>query len=396
MSVYHLKRLSRPDTLRLINPKLLLRLLRPYRGFFAGQGMEFSAGQAGAKLDLQRLGDILADPEPSPPRQLADALYYINELSTPEGMDALLPVVQDKRQLSFLTGLESPADVAVRAWIKDPAIVQRKHAEIFAAKPRRFEYYQSYTDPPPPVPELTAQLLGKIEKYLDDAYTAKGRGRGARITPFQYDQDHLFIVRHGDPNRREGALEGEKETSVFYRPLKFDVVGYSALSGTLRVNARTKWENSLYRNAFGRFLFGAIDHFPQERLYTLEPLRQEGCLACADAAPIKVVNVTELQLRWPGAYGECQTHRAPDVLAAIRHRKAEIPFNAHIESASFAVFVFGQDNPMRVTLVPPNIARFTHDGETQLIEHWLSLRGFMLRKVGKTNGEQALSLLQNH
>lgn len=389
MPVYKLNRLVHPGTLRGINPRSLLRVLQPHRTFFDRHGPPLPAVRDAAKLDLDGLARVLAQPDLHPPKGLADALYYINELATPEGMDALRRALPDEDLGGggMFEPLE-PADVALHAWLKAPGLVERKHAELSAARPRRFEYFQSAQDPPPPMGELTPDRLAALQAYLDAPFAARRRGRGVRVHAYpgaggSGGGDWLFAVRHGDPKRREGALEGTEETSVLYRPLKFDVVGYGGETGTLRVHAGTTWQTSLYRNAFGLHLFGALDHFPDGRLdrYTLEPLRagDRACLACADAPPIKLVTVTELHLRWGGIYGEAQTHRARDVFGALRQRRAEVPQGPRIEQASFDVFVFGRKQPLRVTVVPPNVARYTDERGAALIDTWLALRGFLRR-----------------
>jgi hypothetical protein len=120
-------------------------------------------------------------------------------------MDALSPELNGW-QFTFGADQHVPADVAVQAWIKDRSLVERKHAEIFASRPRRFEYFQSHTDPPPKLPALTPALLAPLEAYLDNVLVAKGRGRCAKVLAYRRQDDCLFMVRHGDPHRREGAL----------------------------------------------------------------------------------------------------------------------------------------------------------------------------------------------
>jgi hypothetical protein len=395
--VYHPKRFIRIETLRSITPKCLLALLKPHRSFLAENGLELPAAKKhSATIDLQKLSHILATPDFHHPPDLADALYYIHEMATPEGMDALLPELNGG-QFTFGADEYGPADVAVQAWVKDRSLVERKHAEIFASRPRRFEYFQSRTDPPPKLPALTPERLAPLEAYLNSVFVSKGRGQCAKVLTYPHGDDCLFIVRHGDPHRREGALDGAVETSVVYRPLKFDVVGYDAASGALRVYTRTKWERSLYRNAFGQFLFGALDHFPDCSRYTLEPLRSgdRACLACADAPPIKLINLTELHLRWGGIYAALEIHQAGDVFGALRHRKVEVPAGPRIELASFDVYLFGHTRPQRVTIVPPNIARYSHEGDSPLIEQWLGLRGFICKPNKVDDGRQeAFPILQ--
>ena len=398
MPIFDTKRFARPETLRQIDSNNLLKLLRRYRRFFADHGMELPACKKGhPKFDLDFLSQILASPDSRPPQELADALFYINAMSTAEGMDALLPELNG-RQFRLDAEFSAPADVALRAWLKDPELVQRKHAEIFATRPRRFEYFHGAAHPPLPLPQLTDDRLARLEGYLDETFFAKGRGRGAKVLPCPGEYECMFLVRHGDPHRREGALDGGQETSVFYRPLRFDVVGYDSESGILRVHAKSTWEKSLYRNGFGRFLFDALDHFPDSGCYTLEPLRSgAGCLACGETPPMKCVNLSELHLRLPGAEGGLLIHRCSDVLASMRRHKQEIPPNARLEQATFDVFVFGERQPHRVTIVPPRIARYSDESDNRMMKEWLMLRGFIHGRTGAINESEAtLTLLPSH
>lgn len=214
-----------------------------------------------------------------------------------------------------------PGDVAVRAWLKDRAAVELKYAELFAARFARFEYFQCPTYPAPKMPDLTPERLRPLEEKLDEVFAAKGRGRGVKVLPCLHERECLFFVRRADPYRREGALDGtgEQETSVLYRPMRFDAVVYDFDTGTLRVHARPDWVTSLYRGQFGLHLFGRIDHFPGEDRYTLQPLRSgdRACLTCADVPPIKHVNLVEVQLRWGGIHDSLEVHKAADVLAAL-------------------------------------------------------------------------------
>jgi hypothetical protein len=378
VSVFQIKRIISPETLRSIRPSSLLALLRPHRRFLHEHGFELPAARDGASLDVAALSRLLQLPDLHPPVDLADALFYINEMSTPEGMDALSPALEGGDfALSMFRG--DPADVAVRAWLADPQILLRKHAEIFASRPRQFKYFQGRVDPPPPLPKPTPEVLRPLESHLAGIFEAKGRGRGTQLSAYAGADDSLFMVRHGDARRREGALRGVEETSVLYRPLKFDVVGYESFSGTLRVYARSKWEVSLYRGAFGQYLFGAMDHFSGEGRYTLEPLRSgdRRCLACGDAAPIHYVTLTELHLLWGGLHGSLEVHRAADVFAALGQRKAAVPAGPRIVRASFDLILFGVKQARRVTIVPPNIARYSHEHESPLVDRWLRLRGFI-------------------
>jgi hypothetical protein len=209
------------------------------------------------------------------------------------------------------------------------------------------------------------------------------------VFAFPQERDCLFYVRHGDPYRREGALEGEVASSVLYRPMRFDVVVYDPLGGTLRVNARTKWETSLYRNEFGRLLLGTIDAFPNVARYTLAPLRDQGtkALACADVPGIKLVTLIEVALQWPGRFKELEVRKAKDVFAALAFRKASLADKPQIVRAVFEIRFRGDHRAYPLLIRPPNVAQYARDEDGPLVDAWLTARGF-LREVAAAAEQQ--------
>ena len=119
-----------------------------------------------------------------------------------------------------------PADVACRVWLHDRRVLERTRAQISASKPRRFEYFQTYhTELEPFSPPDDDRLL-PLEEALDHEFVRRGRGRGLRVFAYPHDYDCLFLVRHGEPIRREGTLKEGVASSVLFRPLGFDIVAY--------------------------------------------------------------------------------------------------------------------------------------------------------------------------
>jgi hypothetical protein len=83
-----------------------------------------------------------------------------------------------------------------------------------------------------------------LEKELDEWFVEKKRGRGARVFVYAKDDGCWFLVRHGDPFRREGSLDEGKSGGVYYRPEKFDVLVYNPRLGEICMNARSKGEKA--------------------------------------------------------------------------------------------------------------------------------------------------------
>jgi hypothetical protein len=74
-----------------------------------------------------------------------------------------------------------------------------------------------------------------------------------------------FLVRHGDPFKRESTIaENGESVGVYYWPEKFDVLVLDPTDGDLRINARNKGEKKEYRKVLGRHLYGEDGFFSVE------------------------------------------------------------------------------------------------------------------------------------
>jgi hypothetical protein len=366
----------------------LLALLLPHGGYFAGRGLVLSSSD-GAEINHQARADILLSPDDAMPTPLVDSLYYVNEMDTPEGMDDLLSAAA-ANGIQLDSGAEmTPADVAVQVWMKDRGLFERQHAEQFLCRPRSFESFQSHECPGRKA-EPTNDSLAALEADLDDWFETKKRGRGSRVFAYPKDSEVWFLVRHGQPFKREGSLKGKESSSVYYRPEKHDVVVYNQVLGELRVNAASKGEKELYQAAFGLHLFGTEDYFPGTAKYTLEPLRHDGeaSLVCNDVDGMEWAKLTEIRYYWGGAEGEVEIRRAEDIFAALQRRRGQIPGGPRprIVRATFKVKFADSNTPRSVCIRPSNIAQYSRDADGALVEQWLTKRGFIL--AGQAEGDE--------
>lgn len=377
MATYNLRRFACPEGLKAISGKHLLAFLKPHGDYFTRRGMALPT-KPGA-LDYEQLVAVLMDPVVDTPRDLSDGLFYVHEMATPEGMDDLL---EEARILGLALDDDphpTPADVAVQVWLQDRNALERKHDEQFLTKPQSFEYFQTDQSPVPDFVLPTPQAIRALEQELDDWFVEKKRGRGARVFVYPKDDGCWFLVRHGDPFKREGSLDDGKPGSVYYRPEKFDVLVYDPRIGEIRMNARSKGEKNLYRRAFGRHLFGREEFFPGTAKYTLEPLRVDGpsSLVCVDVEGMEWVRLVEVQFYWGGRQNEIEVRKADDVFAAYEARKARMPRRARIVRARFRVKFTDAKAPRTLTICPSNIAKYQRDADSMLIEQWLLNRGFI-------------------
>lgn len=378
MATFRLRYFSSPSVLRAITPSRLLEFLSPFNGFFAAQGYDLPQADDD-RIDYQKLIDIFMSPSESTPSDLVDALYLVDEMSTHEEMVTLIEAAEQEGIVLDDGDEHTPADIAIQIWLQNSELLERKHAEKFAYKPKSFEYYQTDHEQPPTFTSLSASKRASLESDLSDFFETKKRGRGARVFVYPDENEVRFLVRHGEPFKREESLAGTDVGSVCYRPLKYDVIVYDRRLGELRVNARLVGEKKKYRELFGKHVFGDNDCFPGTAKYTLEPLRELGAdaLACFDVDGIESIVLTEVDFFWGGAQGEIEIRKATDVFAALEARGRTIPERARIIKAVFKVKFADSKTPRSVKICPSNVAEYGRDHDASMIEEWLRLRGFL-------------------
>lgn len=386
MATLDLRWFTNEESLRSITPEYLLRLLAPHAAYFKTRGLTLPEPGSGQLPDYNALREILLNPDRGTPPRLIDALYFVNELATQEGMDALLEELKT-RGLKIDDGQDqTPIDVAIQVWLLDADILQEKHAEQYLARPRSFEYFQTERQVIPDFTLPDAQTRCALEESLDSWFVEHKRGTGARVFVYPREDGIWFLVRHGDPFRREGSLDNGEPGSVAYRPLKFDVLVYDPRIGEIRMNAATVGEKSLYRQKLGEHFFGDVNFFPGTAKYKLEPLQIDGAasLVCTDVEGIEWIRLKEVHFYWGGAQGEIEIRKAKDVFAAYAQRNASVP-RARIIKAVFEVKFNDCKTPRSVVIKPSNVAQYTRDHDSVHVEEWLLKRGFIIQREAPTD-----------
>ncbi len=388
MGKFNLHRLfTDPATLRSIAPENLRSLLAGHADAVAADGFALPADK-GRPLDYEALARLLMVPEKLP-SALREAFFFIHEMATPAGMECLLSAAEEAGIEILGLPAPSPADVAVQVWLTAPDLLERKHAEQFIYRLRGIESYHAMISPVPDAREPTPAVIEAISNDLNDWFEKRKKGRSAKVFHYPRPDGIWFMVRHGDPFKREGAIDERGESvGVYYWPERFDVVVLNTDDGELGIRTPNKGEKKKYREVFGRYLYGDAEFFGGDDKYTLEPLRERGSDCLAPVEGIEEVSLTEVAFRWPGSFSEREVHRADDVFGAYAARGAEFPRGLPIIKASFRVRFTDSETPRTVTVKPPNVAQYTRDGDSIIIEKWLKLRGFIVGK-GEPNHESA-------
>lgn len=380
MAAFSLRRFTKPETLRLISRDHLLALLSPYRDYFASRGLTVPGCGENAPLDCDRLVAIFLSPDMAMPMDLVESLYLINELATPKGMDAILREARSEGVYLRLPWKPTAMDMAVSAFLAERNILDRIHHQHAMLKRRTFMYFHTLEKPRPLDVSKVQEALRPLEKELDDYFFAHNRGRHCRIYLFEHDGESWLTVRHGDVFRREVNIEDDKSVTFVFRPECFNTAVYDGADGELRVYAGSDEERDMYRRVIGEHLFGSQFTFWGANKYSCEPLRVQGpsSLAVTDVAGIEWARLTEVKCEQQRKQRKIQFSRSSsDLFEGATCWREWFPEDAQIVRASFKVKFRHASTPQSVSLCPPNIATYSHDGDCALTERWLRARGFI-------------------
>jgi hypothetical protein len=385
MANFNPKRFANIGALKAIQPQILREFLARFPEYFAGR--TFLIDGDGSGLDYEALATALLLPDDTAPPRLIDALYLIDEMSLDEMKEALLDAIEvlppgERAGLDDVSGLTA-SDLAVRVWLRAPALLEHQHEEQHVVSAARsFEHNLPKEPPPHPLAVPTAARLQAIEQGLATWFSKRGKGDLVRVFAYPRPDAVWFIVRRGETFRREPVQSGHESGSVFFRPEKHDVVVYVQSNGELRLNASSVRDKDQYRRLFGLHLFGHEDHFPAKgQKFTLDPLRSAGAesLHCADIEGIESIHLTELTFIWGGAHGEIEIRKADDLFEAFASRERELP-RVPLGGAKFRVKFADSKTPRSVSVRPPVNTSLTRDDDSRLVEDWMQRRGFALTR----------------
>ncbi|MFM2006086.1 MAG: hypothetical protein RLZZ09_1741, partial [Pseudomonadota bacterium] len=180
MSTFQLRRFSKPSLLRAIAPAHLLAFLRVHAEYFAAQGLALPQEDS-ETLNYTRLSEILLSPDQSTPPQLAEALFYVNELATEEGFDDLQAAIAETG-LNLVVGDEvTPADLAIQVWLQAPRLIEKVHAEQRFLKARSFAYFRTNQPVVPDWRPPTEVTLARLESEMNRWFVQKRRGQYCKV-----------------------------------------------------------------------------------------------------------------------------------------------------------------------------------------------------------------------
>jgi hypothetical protein len=371
------KSFAQPDLLKTIQPSNLIRLLEPCKAFLEDRGLSLPR-EDGSEIDYLKLSGILAQPDEWMDSHVVEGLHVIGNLGTDENFDELLDIA--RRNFIDVDLEATAADLAAKIWIEAPQALELKEREAGSHRRRKFESFRA-RDPENVLPAEQLPIeFNELEAELEGWFMSKKRGVGCRVVRRDLPGEVRFLVQHGQPCKREPSRKGPQSTCTFFRPEKTDLVIYDALNNELRISTSTIGELRLYREKFGKHIFGDPEKFVYTQKYTLTPLKREGVISlqCRDVGGVEWVRLTEIEYAWPWAFNHTERHKADDIFKALELKRLGIETQAEVLSARFVVKLAGETNPRPVLIHPPNVAEYGRGEEAAVIEQWLRVRGFVL------------------
>ncbi len=393
MATLKFKHFSQVDDLKAIHRHSLVAFLKPHEAFFTAKGLTLPT-ESSQDFDYQTLTSLFISTDDLP-QDLIEALYQVNEMATHEGMQDILERCDDAGIKLALEVDPAPTDVAVQAWLQAPEIFERAHNEYQLDRPRSFEsFFNPDIQNIPPIKVPSADKLKSMESALMEWFSQKQCGKTVTILSFERDDGLWFLVRRGEPIKRQGAVLDGKSSSVVYRPEKHDVMVYTPALAELRISHVAKKERELYLRVFGKHLFENDQFFSERGKYTLDPLRRDGedALVCSDIEGLDEIVLQEVRIKWGGQHKEFETRRAEDLFAAYKAREKELPRHAPLVLAKFRVTFTNTKKTRVLVIYPPNKINIKRHDDSTVLDAWMAKRGFIMNQTSEEDVENDVSV----
>jgi len=362
-------------------PRHLAPLVAAHKDFFERQKIDVTRLTNDDSCDRKLLAAFTQPAEDIPP-ELLEVLYVLDDLADEDGHDRLIH--EAERQGIDLNGSgheSNPADFALSLHRTHPELVRICHEKTLHQKIKNYEEYQSRDNRRLNLKTAKAQRAA-LEAEMAPWFESKNRSRACEVYVYEEKEELKFQITHGRPYRTEGSINKTlQRTRVAYRPQQHDSVVYDTRTGILKINAPTSTEKNLYREAFGKILFGDLNFFPSGQLYTLAPLRK-GKVAIATVDGVESVRLSEVWIQLDDSQRFLQISKAHDLIQALtQHGKPNLE-EGQLVRASFMLKYSSGGRARKLELRPPNVAIYDRDRDGEAAEEFLMVNGFLKRRHG--------------
>ncbi len=380
MSTLNLRRFSKPEVLQQIDKSHLISFFSPHADYFQTRNVDVVGELNSGEPNFAAIRQILITSDDATPDELAEALYYINEVSTEDGADAILEYLEREPPLFPINQNTSPADLALQVWMVLPDVVKRISGNLLSTSKRAFDYYKTSRNPVPDFQAPSEEAIAALENTLDNWFQRHLKGRFSKIICVPKHDYIWFMVRHGKRYSREAVIDDGNSTSFHFRPEKHDVVVYNPANGELRINADSKGEIKLYRAAFGAHIFGDGNYFDLCRQFNLNPIRNDGedSMLSEDIDEIEFVKLREVQISRGGPFKDVEIFKSDDLFASLQDRDESLPAYGEITQIKIRIKFRHAPAPKIIAITSGNRAQYKCNEDAEAVERWLCNRGFIV------------------
>lgn len=376
------KRFSDIGFLRRLNFELLLTFLQQFEGYLTHQ-RSLELDENLLTFRYHHLAEILLTPDAEMPMKLVEGLYLVHELSQKTSMASLYRYLE---QAGIFPDENLPIeDMLLSTLIEKPEILDYLNAEQHLVRPKKFETFFGQCDRSP---TATDEALSRIETELNEWYSMQRKGRGVKMFRFFRPDGIWFLIQHGKPLKCDFTHEDNGDSRrILYRPGTFDVLIYSPFRCDLQMHTATKTEKLQYLRLLGRHLFDDEQFFQSGDVVkkdTLEPLKglSRNILSCYDIDGIESVKWVEAHVDPDGSGKLLDILKSESDLFDYHDFLAKrVTEKSFITRAKFRIRFSGDTRERCMTICAPNIAIYDREGDGQIVEMWLKLRGFSLIRI---------------
>lgn len=357
--------------------------------------------QKGA-LDCRKLAEQLMLPDELP-EKLANALYYVDVMATPEGADVLESAFQSKYpDFSFAKAHICSVEYSIKAWLKDKDLLKRVLAESSVENIQATDVFRGPSGKT--LKKVTAKQRTALEKAMSNWFSQNRRGKKVSVSQFERASALWFVFRRGDAYKREVMLDqtsGDSVPSFGYKELH-DIIIYDPDNNDLQIHADGIKVKRQYAFVFGLVLFDDGGAFTPGDMYTLEYLlkNKNGALNCGGIPNLKGATLTRIEYPVGNQQNEKIIHLCDDVLEAFDERDKTLHPScltwASIDSLSQATIkldigevdgVHIGERTLRIT--PPGRVLYKRDRAAQVIDQFLRENGYVLDRPGGGDAEES-------
>lgn len=370
---------SRPDVLRKMNAATVRALLEPFEDYLSTQGIVFPI-ELETEFHQNKLASALSVHTAETPPELVERLEMIALL---HGTQSTLKFEEDYAELLAECRGEndSPADVAVKMFLRAPHIVWREFDRQAAKCQRTFSVFRPAGGLP--LQPSSPDMLERVERLLGPWFARNARTNWCRVRQVDAEDGITFLVYHGDLMNRVTVIADDGTTrSELFRPERLDIVRYRREGGEWLVSGNGSKVRDELRKAFGSVFHCSATALREVCEYSLEPLlRGKAALDCAGSKSIMNVSLSSVVV--PFRTGRMVLDRGDvmDMLMSVRTA------GMRIDQAELIFRIVGLRYPVRVTIDARN-GKLKSSSQIPAIEQWIEAAGF--RKVAPHAPEQAL------